>query len=130
MSVERPQGFLPGRHLLDSVGNGGFRFGDMSHRGSILILPSGFHAWAAETLDDVTAEALALVFAEARGIDLLLVGTGDKAGTLPEALRWTFRELGLRFDAMATPAAARTYNVLAAEGRRVGAALLAIGSLS
>ena len=31
----------PGRHLIDAYGNGGFRFADMSHRGSILALPSG-----------------------------------------------------------------------------------------
>ena len=29
-------GFVPGRHPIDAYGNGGFRFADMSHRGSIL----------------------------------------------------------------------------------------------
>ena len=45
MNEARYEGFVPGRHLLDAVGNGGFRFAEMSHRGSILILPSGIYAW-------------------------------------------------------------------------------------
>ena len=36
----------PGRAPIDAYGNGGFRFADMSHRGSILCLPSGIYAWA------------------------------------------------------------------------------------
>ena len=31
-------GFLPGRFPFDAYGNGGFRFADMSHRGSLLAL--------------------------------------------------------------------------------------------
>ena len=36
----------PGRAPIDSYGNGGFRFAQMSHKGSILCLPSGIYAWA------------------------------------------------------------------------------------
>ena len=36
---------FPGRAPVDAYGNGGFRFADMSHRGSILCLPSGIHGW-------------------------------------------------------------------------------------
>ena len=35
----------PGRAPIDAYGNGGFRFAEMSHRGSILCLPSGIYAW-------------------------------------------------------------------------------------
>ena len=35
---------FPGRAPIDAYGNGGFRFADMSHRGSILCLPSGIYA--------------------------------------------------------------------------------------
>ena len=31
-------GFVPGRFAIDAYGRGGFRFADMSHRGSILAL--------------------------------------------------------------------------------------------
>ena len=36
---------FPGRAPIEAYGNGGFRFADMSHRGSILALPSGIEAW-------------------------------------------------------------------------------------
>ena len=36
---------FPGRAAIEAYGNGGFRFADMSHRGSLLCLPSGIHGW-------------------------------------------------------------------------------------
>ena len=41
-------------------------------------------------------------------------------------LRDPLREVGITVEAMATPAAARTYNVLVGEERRVAAALIAV----
>lgn len=32
---------FPGRAPLDAYGDGGFRFAEMSHRGSLLCVPSG-----------------------------------------------------------------------------------------
>ena len=37
--------FYPGRAPIDAYGNGGFRFAEMSHRGSLLCLPSGIYGW-------------------------------------------------------------------------------------
>jgi uncharacterized protein len=45
---------------------------------------------------------------------------------LPEALRWPLREAKIGLDVMQTGAAARTYNILAAENRKVAAALIAV----
>ncbi|BGE84166.1 hypothetical protein Ms3S1_06020 [Methylosinus sp. 3S-1] len=42
--AEQGRGFVPGRHKIDAYGDGGFRFAEMSHRGSLLALPSGVHA--------------------------------------------------------------------------------------
>src|SRR5918911_1151318 len=119
-------GFVPGRHLIDAYGAGGFRFADMSHRGSILALPSGVKAWDVRSAADFSEEAFAPVLAEAAAIDVLLVGTGLEAAPLPEGLRRLLREAGIGADAMQTGAAARTYNVLAAENRKVAAALVAV----
>jgi len=41
---------LPRAALIETYGNGGFRFGGMSHRGSLLCLP-----------DDASREAVALI---------------------------------------------------------------------
>ena len=120
-------GFLPGRHAIEGYGAGGFRFGDMSHRGSILALPSGIYAWDVATPDDLTIVAFERVLAEAKSdtIDLLLIGTGTQMLPIFD-LRDALRAAGISSDPMATAAAARTYSILLGEKRRVAAALLAV----
>ena len=117
-------GFVPGRHLIDAYGNGGFRFAGMSHRGSILAMPSGIRAWPPRSARDLTFEAFEPLLAEAAAIDLLLLGTGAEIGPVPDLVRRRLGEAGIGVDAMQTGAAARTYNILAAENRKVAAALI------
>lgn len=119
-------GHLPTPVPIESYRQGGFRFGGMSHRGSLLCLPSGMWAWDAVEPADIDEASLARVTAEAARIDVLLVGTGDALVLLPEKLRWRMRDLAISCDPMATGNALRTWNVLLAEGRRVAAALLAV----
>ena len=118
---------FPGRAPIDAYGNGGFRFADMSHRGSILCLPSGIHGW--EPADPARADAggFRAVLAEADDIEILLVGTGTRAAAA--AARRCARRCaaaGISADPMSTGAAVRTYNVLLAEERAVAAALVAV----
>jgi uncharacterized protein len=123
---QRHAGFVPGQHPIEAYGNGGFRFAGMSHRGSILVLPSGIYALAADGASGLDPEALARLFAEPAAIDLVLVGTGTELVALPEPTGWLFRDKGLSVEPMPTGAAARTYNILLAEQRRVAAALIAV----
>jgi uncharacterized protein len=127
MSELHDAGFLPGAHAIEGYGAGGFRFGGMSHRGSILALPSGIYAWAALTPAEITIESLEPLFAEAPGlIEHLLIGTGAEPVPLGLALRQRLSAVGVRAEAMQTGAAARTYSILLGEKRRVAAALLAV----
>ena len=119
-------GFVPGRYGIDAYGGGGFRFAEMSHRGSILALPSGIRAWEADEAGAIDAGSLAPVIAERTAIDLLLIGTGAEIRPLPEALRRHLKQAGIGLDVMQTGAAARTYNILLAENRKVAAALIAV----
>ena len=64
--------------------------------------------------------------AEAAGIELLLVGTGLDIAAIDPALRGWLKEVGVGLDVMQTGAAARTYNILVAENRKVAAALIAV----
>jgi uncharacterized protein len=114
----------PGRAPVDAYGNGGFRFAGMSHRGSLLCLPSGIYGWDPEGRID--RETLAKVFDEADQIEVLLVGTGREMEPLDAALAAALRERGIVADAMTTGAAVRTFNVLLAEDRAVAAALVAV----
>ncbi len=124
--IEIRDAHFPGRAPIDAYGNGGFRFADMSHRGSILCLPSGIHGWAPKIETALTAEDLALVLEQAADIEILLVGTGTELRRLPQALRDVLREHRISSDPMSTGAAVRTYNVLLAEDRAVAAALIAV----
>lgn len=117
---------FPGRAPIEAYGNGGFRFADMSHRGSLLCLPSGIHGWEPGDREALTTADFARVLAEAAGIEILLVGMGEALRPLPRDLRTAFKDARISADPMSTGAAVRTYNVLLAEDRAVAAALIAV----
>ena len=116
----------PGRAPIDAYGNGGFRFADMSHRGSILCLPSGIYAWDVADAAALTLDDLAPVLAEAAALGFLLLGTGALQVFPSKDIAKAFADARLGLDPMSTGAAARTYNILLAEQRRVAAALIAV----
>ena len=117
---------FPGRAPLDAYGDGGFRFANMSHRGSLLCVPSGIYGWNLTDPAGFDAAAFERVFEEQADIEVLLVGTGKDLRPLPAELKSAFREAGILADPMSTGAAVRTFNVLLSENRAVAAALLAV----
>jgi uncharacterized protein len=118
---------LPTPALIDAYGDGGFRFGGMSHRGSLLCFPDGVWAWPVTHIRDLTPELLQPAFDRAAQLDFFLLGGGHDPFALPAPLRARFQEVSLSVDPMPTGAAVRTWNILLAEGRRVGAGLIAVG---
>jgi uncharacterized protein len=98
----------------------------MSHRGSILCLPSGIYAWPPSSVDDLEPDVFGPALAERGALGLLLLGTGQGQHMPLADVRRAFAEAGVTLEAMSTGAACRTYNVLLGEGRPVGAALLAV----
>jgi uncharacterized protein len=124
--AELGEGFYPHQSPIDAYGNGGFRFANMSHRGSLLCLPGGMHAWAVTEPAGITLETLAPLFAAADAIDVLLVGLGNEIAGFDKDIRAALRERKIIVEAIATGGAVRTYNVLLAEGRAVAAALIAV----
>lgn len=125
-ATPRFDGFVPGRHQLDAFGAGGFRFAGMSHRGSVLATPSGIRIWPVTRFAEITPETLQPVLDEAGAIDFLLIGTGPDIAFIPQSWRSLLGEHGITVEGMATGPAARTYNVLVGEDRRVAAALIAV----
>lgn len=125
----RFEGFVPGRHLIEAYGAGGFRFADMGHVGSILATPRGVRAIEVKTLDDIGEATLAPLFAEIAeapgSIEFVVFGAGETIARLPPRLAQLMRAKGLRFEAMATGPATRVYNIMLGENRRVAALLLA-----
>ena len=125
--MELRKAHFPGSAPIDAYGNGGFRFADMSHRGSLLFLPSGIHGWDAQEDSPMTVDLFTPVLDEEPGkIEVLLIGTGREMRFIPQDVRSALREKGIVCDPMNTGAAVRTYNILLAESRAVAAALIAI----
>ena len=121
------QGSYPYKVPIDAYGNGGFRFADMSHKGSLLCLPSGIMAWSvAAAPDALTPADFATVLADAATIDVLLFGTGLTHVMPGREVRAAFAEAGVGIEPMTTGSAARTYNILLGERRKVAAALIAV----
>jgi uncharacterized protein len=117
---------LPHAAPIDAYGNGGFRFADMSHRGSLLCLPDGIWAWPVTRPEEIDEQALALVFAKANQLDTLLIGTGREMAPFPHLLRQALREASVVVESMQTGPAIRVYNIMIGERRRVAAGLIAV----
>ncbi|UXM94056.1 MTH938/NDUFAF3 family protein [Bartonella sp. HY329] len=123
--IEIRDAHFPGSAPIDAYGNGGFRFADMSHKGSIICIPSGIYGIdlgaATPTMADIDR-----VLQEADGIEILLIGTGEKLLRLTKDVRSALQARNISTDTMSTGAAVRTFNVLLAENRAVAAILYAV----
>lgn len=119
-------GHFPQQVGIDAYGNSGFRFAEMSHRGSLLCLPTGMLGWNVTTPAGITLESLAPVLAAADDIDVLMIGLGHDITGLDPTVRAALRTHGIIIEAITTGSAVRTYNVLLAEQRAVAAALIAV----
>lgn len=109
---------------IDSYGGGGFRISGVFHAGGLLITPGGQARWPARSPFGV--EDFAPALAEADAMDVLLIGMGAEIAPLPAEVKAALEGAGVGAEPMSTGSACRTYNVLLSEGRRVGAALIAV----
>jgi len=104
---------------IDGYGPGFFRIGGEVVQGPQVIGPEGIIGWGG--LAD-PAPVLAL----SGRVDVLFLGMGDQIAHPPRDLVEALEQAGVMVEAMASPTAARTYNVTLGEGRRVACALLPI----
>jgi uncharacterized protein len=108
----------PGRPV-DGYGPGFFRIGGQVIRGPVIVAPDGATGWGG------LGDRAALLALEGM-IDVLLLGMGAEAAYPDADLRAALEAAGIGVEPMSSPAAARTYNVLLAEGRRIAAALIPV----
>jgi uncharacterized protein len=111
---------------VDAYGAGGFRVSGERREGSLLILADEPRSWAPQALDEITLADLAPILEHAGDVEFVLLGTGAAQALPPKLVRETLQGARIGLEFMDTAAAARLYNVLAAEGRRLAAALIAI----
>ncbi|MGV6847582.1 MAG: Mth938-like domain-containing protein [Marinibacterium sp.] len=108
-----------GRQPVDGYGTGFFRIGGQVWEGPVLTGPEGTRHW------DGLVDRAALLALAGR-VDILLIGTGAIAARLAPDLIDSLSAACIGAEAMASPPACRTYNVLLAEGRRVALAALPV----
>jgi uncharacterized protein len=113
--------------VIDSYGPGGFRLSGAWRKGSVLILADEARSWPVSAPAEVTPDSLAAVLEAGRAeAEFLILGMGEKNALPPRALRDAVARAGLGLEFMDTGSAARLYNVLTSEGRRLAAALIAL----
>jgi uncharacterized protein len=133
VSVEESSGVMahdvaryPYETPITAYGNGGFRFAEMSHRGSVLCLPTGVWAWPATSVEALTPLDVEFVLNLAEPRITVLFGTGVTQVFPAADVYAAFAKAGVGLEPMSTGAAARTYNILIAEKRPIAAALIAV----
>lgn len=104
---------------IEGYGPGFFRIAGQAIEGPICVTASGAQSWGGYDDDKV-------LISLAETVDVLFIGTGAETTHIPASLRDQLDEVGIGVEAMNSPAACRTYNVLLSEGRRVAAALLPV----
>jgi len=133
----------PGLNTVTAYGAGFIEINGAAYRHSVRFGPEGpIESWPISEAAQLTLAALqeiAGVEAAAAdpmaflddtppqntsGTEVVLIGTGDRQVMLSRDLTAPLQRLGIGVEAMSTQAAARTYNILMAEGRRVVAALI------
>lgn len=109
--------------VLRGAGGDSARVNDMVLHESFIVAPDRLvEAWSVE---DVASLSLAdLEPALAMKPEVLVLGTGASQGFPPPQTLAACLARGVGLEAMTNAAAARTYAVLAAEGRRVVAAFI------
>ncbi|MCR8825709.1 Mth938-like domain-containing protein [Pseudosulfitobacter koreensis] len=104
---------------IEGYGPGFFRIGGEVFESAVLTGADGTHAWGGFEDRD-------MLLALAGQVDVLFIGTGAEIAHIPSALRDPLEEAGVGVEVMSSPAAARTYNVLLSEGRRIALAMLPV----
>lgn len=112
-----------GTQLITAYGVDYVAVNGVRHEHSLIVLPEQvIQEWQAAEAKLLTAE----YFSALVGLDLeiLLLGTGSKLSFPSPRLIHAMAQQGIGLEVMDTFAACRTYNILAAEGRKVAAALM------
>ncbi|AGG89375.1 Mth938-like domain-containing protein [Rhodanobacter denitrificans] len=114
LSLERPEGYI----YVRRVGARGITLIDREIARSFLLAPDrAVEDWpvtAVEALDAGHVEAVLALRPE-----LVVLGTGERQAFPAAAFMAGFLRKGIGIEVMDNAAAARTYNLLAGEGRRV-----------
>jgi uncharacterized protein len=110
-------------NVFTGHGAGFVRLGVVEYRDNLLVTPEQIATgWAAGGFDALTEADFAAL--AARAPEVALLGTGATLRFPHPRLTRALTDAGIGLEVMDTPAACRTFNILAAEGRKVAAGVL------
>lgn len=115
-----------GRQLINGYGADGFRISGVTYEKAVLVHPKRSIAFDIKTLDELVIEHLSSLVEGEEKTEIFLLGCGKSMQFVPEAISKGLALVGVAVDPMDSAAAARTYNMLMMEDRRVAALLLPI----
>lgn len=113
----------PGLNLFSGYGDGYVAVNGVRYESSLVVLPERI----VDPWDAPSFEALApahFEFLSALGVEVVLLGTGTRLRFPSVSLQKIVLQAGTGLETMDAMAACRTYNILAAEGRKVAAAIV------
>lgn len=112
-----------GLNIFTAYGDGYVAINHQRHETNVIVLPESLYTdWTSARVDSLGEVDMAKLLA--LGSEIVLLGTGSRLRFPPGALLRPFAPAGIGLEVMDLQAACRTYNILAAEGRKVAAALL------
>ena len=115
-----------GQQIIQSYADGSFRVSGKVYETAVVVVPDETQIWdvGAVSVSDLSADDFSPLLSHGDNLDVILLGTGKQIAFLAPELKTELKSRGLHVEVMDSGAAARTYNVLMADGRRVAAALL------
>ncbi|HRE15613.1 MAG TPA: Mth938-like domain-containing protein [Rhodocyclaceae bacterium] len=114
---------LDGLNIFTAYGDGYVAVNQQRIEGNVIVLPEQIHSsWTQATVETLGEDDMAKL--RALGTEIVLLGTGKRLRFPAGALLRPFAPAGIGIEVMDLQAACRTYNILAAEGRKVAAALI------
>lgn len=113
---------MPTTLTIRSVSDAEIRIGDEAYTGTIALTgDSVFADWPLKPVSDLTDSDFSRLLDTSP--EIIVLGTGAANIFPPRELVFAMARRGVGLEVMDTRAAARTFNVLAAEGRNVAAVL-------
>jgi len=110
-------------NVFTGYGDDYVRLGIILYRENVVVTPERIlTGWCPDGFDALTDADFAAI--AALQPEIVLLGTGAKQRFPPPRLTRALAEAHIGLDVMDTPAACRTFNILAAEERKVAAAIL------
>lgn len=119
-----------GQQIIQVYAGGVFKVSGVSYPHPIFVTPDETYSWDLGSnvaqVKSLGLDQYNILSEHSHSIDVFLLGTGKIIEFLNPEIKKSLKVRHIHIEVMDTGAACRTYNVLMAEGRRVGALLLPV----